>query len=332
MAVQHAIFLYNHMPNEQTSLSPHDIFTRSRWEQRKFHDLHIWGCPVYCLEKDMHDGKKLPWWKPRSHRTMNMGLSAKHASTVPLVLNLDTGYITSQFNIVFDDSFATDSASIESLPDLNSPEWVHMFGDSTFQFDFDENDEQDMVDLNGDLTEALDRSHHAVSRAMDRYRPDIPLVVPPPAAEPLTSTQHPPPVPVPVPVSVPVPVPVETVNNDLERSPRPPLLYPTRELNETPSAGEPGISPSGEPEPALLPVALRQQREIMYKDVLTPAPPILDPPGPRRSSRNLGQSAPSFTPEPPPGPRRSSRKNFGKPGPDRLIQNGYKCRLVSQKI
>jgi hypothetical protein len=97
---------------------------------------------------------------------MNMGLSAKHASTVPLVLNLDTGYITSQFNIVFDDWFATVAASIESLPDSNSPEWAQMFGDSTFHFDFDEDDETDTVDLNGDITEALHRSHHAVARVL----------------------------------------------------------------------------------------------------------------------------------------------------------------------
>jgi hypothetical protein len=82
MAVQHAVFLHNHMPNDLTGVSPHDVFTRSRWEQRKFHDLHVWGCPACCLEKAMHDGKKLPRWKPHSHRTMNMGLSAKHASTV----------------------------------------------------------------------------------------------------------------------------------------------------------------------------------------------------------------------------------------------------------
>jgi transposase InsO family protein len=29
MAVQHALFLHNRMPNEQTGLSSHDIFTRS---------------------------------------------------------------------------------------------------------------------------------------------------------------------------------------------------------------------------------------------------------------------------------------------------------------
>jgi transposase InsO family protein len=28
MAVQHAVFLHNHMPNQQAGISPHDIFTR----------------------------------------------------------------------------------------------------------------------------------------------------------------------------------------------------------------------------------------------------------------------------------------------------------------
>ena len=103
MAAQHAVFLHNQMPNKQTGVSPHDLLTRSRWEQPKFHDLHIWGCSVHCLDEEVHDGKKLPRWKPRSHQTMNIGLSAKHASTVPLVLNLDSGCINSHLNIAFDD-------------------------------------------------------------------------------------------------------------------------------------------------------------------------------------------------------------------------------------
>ena len=91
----------------------------------------------------MHDSKKLPQWKTRSHRTMNIGLSAKHTSTIPLVLNLDSEYINSQFNIVFDDWFATVAASLESLPDLNSPEWSNMFGELTFQLSFDGDDGSD---------------------------------------------------------------------------------------------------------------------------------------------------------------------------------------------
>jgi transposase InsO family protein len=49
MAVQRTVFLHNHMPNQLTGISPHDIFTRSRWEQRKSCDLHVWGCPACWL-------------------------------------------------------------------------------------------------------------------------------------------------------------------------------------------------------------------------------------------------------------------------------------------
>ncbi|KAI2496717.1 hypothetical protein MHU86_17764 [Fragilaria crotonensis] len=107
------------MPNQVSGLSCR-VFTKSRWQQHKFHDLHVWGCPVYVLDKSIADGKKLPRWKPRSTRCVNMGLSSKHASTVPIVLNPSTGYITPQFHIVFDDWFSTITSSLESLPDFNS--------------------------------------------------------------------------------------------------------------------------------------------------------------------------------------------------------------------
>jgi hypothetical protein len=107
MAIAHAVFLHNHVPNLDSGVAPVDLFTRSRWEQHKFHDLHVWGCPVYVLDKTISDGKKLPRWKPRSKRTINMGTSPLHASTVPLILNPDTGAITAAFHVVFDDWFAT---------------------------------------------------------------------------------------------------------------------------------------------------------------------------------------------------------------------------------
>jgi len=40
MAVAHAVYLYNHMPSLDTGISPADLFTKMRWEQRKFHDVH----------------------------------------------------------------------------------------------------------------------------------------------------------------------------------------------------------------------------------------------------------------------------------------------------
>ena len=124
MAVAHAVFLYNHMPNPKTGLSPHDVFSRTRWPQRKFHDLHVWGAPCYTLEKALADGKKLPRWTTRSERMIYMGLSSKHATSIPLVLNPETGSLTPPFHVVFDDWFATVASSVESLPDFNSPEWA----------------------------------------------------------------------------------------------------------------------------------------------------------------------------------------------------------------
>jgi hypothetical protein len=88
----------------------------------------VWGCPVYVLEKKISDGAKIPRWKPRSTRQINVGFSEKHASTVPLVLNIDSGYITAQFHVLFDDWFSTIATSVENLPDFNSNTWVKLFG------------------------------------------------------------------------------------------------------------------------------------------------------------------------------------------------------------
>ena len=140
MAVDHAVYLYNHVPNE-LSLAPIDIFTCTRWTQSKFHDLHVWGCPVYVLNSStIADGKKLPCWKPHSCHSINMGHSPKHASTVPFVLNPAMGAITTAFHIIFDDWFATVPSTADMLPDFNSAKWNKMFGDSTYQYPFDEDD------------------------------------------------------------------------------------------------------------------------------------------------------------------------------------------------
>ena len=134
MAVDQTVYLYNHVPNELTGLAPIDIFTCTHWTQSKFHDLHVWGCPVYVLDSTIADGKKLPHWKPCSHCSINMGHSPKHASTVPLVLNPATGAITTTFHIIFDDWFATVTSTMDLLPDFNSAEWNKMFGESTYQY------------------------------------------------------------------------------------------------------------------------------------------------------------------------------------------------------
>jgi hypothetical protein len=64
------------------------------------------GDAMYVLDKTLGDGKKIPKWKPQSKQAVYMGNSPKHSSTVPLILNPETGAIMAQFHVVFDDWFA----------------------------------------------------------------------------------------------------------------------------------------------------------------------------------------------------------------------------------
>jgi hypothetical protein len=101
MAVKYAVYLFNHLPNAQ-QLFPADIFTGNKVPRHQLLSIHIWGCQVYVLA-----GQKIPRWQPRSRQGIFMGFSNLHSSEVPLVLNLNTGSITPQFHVVFDDHFTT---------------------------------------------------------------------------------------------------------------------------------------------------------------------------------------------------------------------------------
>ena len=114
-----------------------------------------------------------------------MGLSPDHASTVPLVLNLDTGAITHQFHVVFDDWFTTATTSVDVLLDFNSTAWSKMFGDSEYQFIRVEDGAQ--VDPKDFMTsEAITTRQNRVSKAMDTTMPPIPLPISPPPSSPST--------------------------------------------------------------------------------------------------------------------------------------------------
>ena len=232
MAVTHAVYIWNHVPDPSTGLSPHDIFTKIRWPQKKFHDLHVWGCPTYVLHKKIADGQKIPKWSSRSERMMFMGPSPKHASTVPLVLNLQTGSITPQFHVVFDDWFATVATSVNDLPNLYSEDWYKLFGDSCYQYVIDETEETDEDDarrsfqsdaIASRITSATDHIAPAQPLPLPAYLPSVPPLnqMPHnqrhlnPSAEPndiprrehnLTSTQGPINMPIATPTALPVPV------------------------------------------------------------------------------------------------------------------------------
>ena len=107
MANSYAAYIYNHMPDSTTQLAPADLFSGQHFPRHKLKDMHVWGCPVYVLDPTLQKGSKLPKWQPRSRRGIFVGFSPAHSSDVPLILNTQTGHISPQFHVVFDDNFST---------------------------------------------------------------------------------------------------------------------------------------------------------------------------------------------------------------------------------
>ncbi len=180
MAVDHAVYLFNRVPDPTTGLSPQDLFTQQRWPHRRFHDMHVWGCPAYLLDKTIADGKKIPRWKPRSERCIYMGISKKHASTIPIVLNPRTRVFTTPYHVVFDDWFATVPSSVDDLPDFHTPEWRGMFGDTTYHLDDDddagtnETVEDQAMARREQVAEAMDQGLGIGGQSHDVATPDPP--------------------------------------------------------------------------------------------------------------------------------------------------------------
>ena len=135
MAMSHAVHLYNHTPNEQASLAPLEVFSRTASDFQALRNARTWGCPVYVLEPRLTTaGGKIPKWRPRSRRGQYMGASPVHAETVALVRNLSTGYISPQYHVVFDDKFETVYADEDSEP----PEWEKLCIFDRYEVAFDE--------------------------------------------------------------------------------------------------------------------------------------------------------------------------------------------------
>ena len=108
LAMDYAVWVYNRLPKESLGgLSPSEFWSSTRSDHVDLQRAHTFGCPVYVLDPRLQDGKSIPKWDSRSRQGMFVGFSPDHSSMVPLVLNLQTGHISPQFHVIFDDSFHT---------------------------------------------------------------------------------------------------------------------------------------------------------------------------------------------------------------------------------
>ena len=80
---------------------------------------------MYVLKATLQDVKKLPKWSKRAYRGIFLGFSEQHHSTVALVLNPETGNVSPQYHVVFDERFSTVIA--EDNDNFQEDEWERLF-------------------------------------------------------------------------------------------------------------------------------------------------------------------------------------------------------------
>ena len=98
---------FNNTPKNGTS-SPIENFSQIPIEVR-LRNYHPFGCPAYVLDSDLATGKRMTRhkWGDRARVGINLGPSANHAANVSLILNLQTGLVSPQFHVRYDDHFET---------------------------------------------------------------------------------------------------------------------------------------------------------------------------------------------------------------------------------
>lgn len=107
MAINYAVWVFNHLPRADTGLCPDEMWSQCRTTRDDLRRAHVWGCPVYVLELALQDGKKIHKWQPHARLGIFVGFSHVHSSLVLLVLNVVTGKTSPQYHVVFDDKFST---------------------------------------------------------------------------------------------------------------------------------------------------------------------------------------------------------------------------------
>jgi len=114
MAMDHAVWVWNHLSKQHVGLSPLELFTSVRSDHSSLNRLYIWGYPGYVLKPKLQtNGASIPKWNKRSRLGQFLGFSPNHSTRVAMMRNIATGNISPQFHVVFDDHFETVSTSFQ---------------------------------------------------------------------------------------------------------------------------------------------------------------------------------------------------------------------------
>jgi hypothetical protein len=226
-ALAHAVYIWNHLPKRDNLLSPIELFSGTKVDNyARLQRSHVWGCPVYVLDPKLQDGKKIPKFNPRSRRGQYLGQSSAHSSTIGCILNLNTGWVSPQYHVVYDDLFTTvpnaESGGLLDLQNFNADSWSRLIESGLERviddIEYDRRGRRLLPELHDDWLTDFERRLRHDRRAIRRRRRQAP------ADTPRTRRQQHPPtlnpegddaVPAPILIDPPVPPPPEP---DLEDS------------------------------------------------------------------------------------------------------------------
>jgi len=100
---------------------------------------HHFGCPTYILKKELQDHKKIRKWSDRTRIGINLGYSSRHALSVSLILNLQTGLVSPQYHCQYDDLFET--TMVTQARSIPTSQWQYKAGFTSDRPDTDGEDE-----------------------------------------------------------------------------------------------------------------------------------------------------------------------------------------------
>ena len=122
--LNNAVHIWNNMPDCTSSLSPYEKFTgtKSPHGSNPLLSTRVWGCLAFLLDPALQDGRKLPKFKKHLRCGVYLWYSPTHSHSIGCSLNPETGYISSQYHVVYDELFSTVWGTMLETP-FDEREW-----------------------------------------------------------------------------------------------------------------------------------------------------------------------------------------------------------------
>ena len=125
-AMDYAALLYNNTPGLKSGRAPIEKLTGVRFNCQILSRAKVWGCPAFVLSAKLQDSKKIPKFQPRARLGQFLGFSTQHSSLIGNIRNLQTGHVSPQWHVAYDELFETTTSAGRNEEELEAI-WNEMF-------------------------------------------------------------------------------------------------------------------------------------------------------------------------------------------------------------